>query len=149
MVIAPFRIPLPRFASVLVSKLFPRLRKDHDRRLHFPVNFVSAPVFGVFFLWAAQCIDGTIVRNGIVGIEGIKPLDIMALFISLVRHRSSESSPSNRLPSTRPTLRSHWMPPASSAFLPFGWFAKVDHLALVSTSSCTFSFSLLGLSLET
>lgn len=84
LVIAPFRIPLPRFFSVLLSKLSPRLWNDHDRRLHFPVNFVSAPVFGVFFLWAAQCIDGTIVRNGIVGVEGIKPLDIMALFISLV-----------------------------------------------------------------
>ncbi|KAG8683455.1 hypothetical protein FRC08_014274, partial [Ceratobasidium sp. 394] len=88
LVIAPFRIPLPRFLSRAIHRLFQwKSSEDHqsevNRRLYFPINYVSAPVFGVFFLWAAQCIDGNIVRNGIVGTEGIKPLDIMALFISL------------------------------------------------------------------
>lgn len=84
LVIAPFRIPLPRFFNGLLSRiLFWRPLNESRTRFYFPVNYVSAPVFGVFFLWAAQCIDGTIVRNGIVGTEGIKPLDIMALFISL------------------------------------------------------------------
>ncbi|QRV96617.1 citrate transporter [Ceratobasidium sp. AG-Ba] len=88
LVIAPFRIPLPRFLSkplyhVFRRKLLNDSQFDTNKRLHFPVNFVSAPVFGVFFLWATQCIGGQIVRNGIVGTGGIKPLDIMALFISL------------------------------------------------------------------
>ncbi|KAG9086772.1 hypothetical protein FRC06_002879 [Ceratobasidium sp. 370] len=88
LVIAPFRVPLPRVLSRALYRLLhwkpsEDYQSEVNRRLYFPVNYVSAPVFGVFFLWAAQCIDGNIVRNGIVGTEGIKPLDIMALFISL------------------------------------------------------------------
>ncbi|KAH7335940.1 hypothetical protein B0J17DRAFT_59152 [Rhizoctonia solani] len=84
LVIAPFRIPLPRFLNKPLSViLFRKSLNEPHSRPYFPVNYVSAPVFGVFFLWAAQCIDGTIVKNGIVGTGGIKPLDIMALFISL------------------------------------------------------------------
>ncbi|CAE6533341.1 unnamed protein product [Rhizoctonia solani] len=84
LVIAPFRIPLPRFLNKPLSViLFRKSLSEPHSRPYFPVNYVSAPVFGVFFLWAAQCIDGTIVKNGIVGTGGIKPLDIMALFISL------------------------------------------------------------------
>ncbi|CAE6530904.1 unnamed protein product [Rhizoctonia solani] len=84
LVIAPFRIPLPRFLNKPLSIiLFRKSLNEPHARSYFPVNYVSAPVFGVFFLWAAQCIDGTIVRNGIVGTNGIKPHDIMALFISL------------------------------------------------------------------
>ncbi|CAE6527269.1 unnamed protein product [Rhizoctonia solani] len=84
LVIAPFSIPLPRFLNNPLSIILFRKSLNEPRaRAYFPVNYVSAPVFGVFFLWAAQCIDGTIVRNGIVGTNGIKPLDIMALFISL------------------------------------------------------------------
>ncbi|KDN46406.1 hypothetical protein RSAG8_04350, partial [Rhizoctonia solani AG-8 WAC10335] len=84
LVIASFRIPLPRSLNKPLSIILFRksLNETHSRPF-FPVNYVSAPVFGVFFLWAAQCIDGTIVKNGIVGTAGIKPLDIMALFISL------------------------------------------------------------------
>ncbi|KAJ1305808.1 hypothetical protein OPQ81_010537 [Rhizoctonia solani] len=82
LVIAPFKIPLPRFLKKPLSIIFFG-KFLNESRPFFPVNYVSAPVFGVFFLWAAQCIDGTIVRNGIVGTGGIKPLDIMALFISL------------------------------------------------------------------
>ncbi|CAE6412640.1 unnamed protein product [Rhizoctonia solani] len=84
LVLTPFRIPLPRFLKKPLSIiLFQKSSNEAHSRPYFPVNYVSAPVFGVFFLWAAQCIDGTIVKNGIVGTDGIKPLDIMALFISL------------------------------------------------------------------
>ncbi|CAE7218109.1 unnamed protein product [Rhizoctonia solani] len=84
LVILPFRIPLPRFVNKPLAIILRRKTSSESQpRPYFPVNYVSAPVFGVFFLWAAQCIDGTIVKNGIVGTNGIKPLDIMALFISL------------------------------------------------------------------
>lgn len=49
-----------------------------------PVNHLTAPFFSVILLLCTKCINGTVVRQGIVGSNGIKPLDIMALFISLV-----------------------------------------------------------------
>jgi Na+/H+ antiporter NhaD/arsenite permease-like protein len=34
-------------------------------------------------LWAAQCLDPTVIRGGIVGTDGVKPYNILILFFSL------------------------------------------------------------------
>jgi len=41
-------------------------------------------VIGVLLLLASTSIPGGVVRTGIVGSGGVKPYDIMTLFISLV-----------------------------------------------------------------
>ncbi|KAF9646199.1 hypothetical protein BDM02DRAFT_3156650 [Thelephora ganbajun] len=46
-------------------------------------NFTTVPLFAVLLLLATKCIDGHDLRRGIVGEGGVKPLSIMALFISL------------------------------------------------------------------
>ena len=38
----------------------------------------------MLFLWVTTAINDKVIRAGIVGSEGIRPLDIMVLFISLV-----------------------------------------------------------------
>lgn len=55
-----------------------------EKRYHFPINLSTAPVIGVFLLLASTSIPGDVVRTGIVGSGGVKPYDIMTLFISLV-----------------------------------------------------------------
>ncbi|KAI0077187.1 hypothetical protein K474DRAFT_1596497 [Panus rudis PR-1116 ss-1] len=88
-VITPFRIPIPRIISsrgwniLTVLRIAPPNADRLKRRYHVPVNFVTMPLVSVLILLAAGAIDGTTVRRGIVGADGVKPLDIMALFISL------------------------------------------------------------------
>ena len=52
------------------------------------VDSTTVPLFAVLLLLATKCIDGHDLRRGIVGDGGVKPLSIMALFISLVRNVS-------------------------------------------------------------
>lgn len=59
-------------------------RFQEDERLHFNLGLTTAPVIGVILLLASTSIGGKVLRNGIVGIQGVKPYDIMTLFISLV-----------------------------------------------------------------
>jgi hypothetical protein len=55
-----------------------------EERVHFTLGLTTAPVIGVLLLLASTSIGGQVLRNGIVGIQGVKPYDIMTLFISLV-----------------------------------------------------------------
>ena len=55
------------------------------KRWHFVLGLETAPVIGWLLLLAATCIDGGVVRNGIVGGGGVRPYDIMTLFLSFVR----------------------------------------------------------------
>ena len=48
-----------------------------------PLNFTTAPVLAIALLWATQCIDLSVIRNGVVGTEGLKPYSILILFFSL------------------------------------------------------------------
>ncbi|KAF8431931.1 hypothetical protein L210DRAFT_870999 [Boletus edulis BED1] len=64
-VIRPVTIPTPRH--------LPRI----------PINLTTAPILAIALLWAAQCLDPAVIRNGIVGTEGIKPYNILILFFSL------------------------------------------------------------------
>ena len=88
-VIFPTRIPLPCFelsplAKILADKQVIKPRKATCRRNYIPIDFTTVPLFSVLLLLAAKCIDGHDLRRGIVGDGGVKPLSIMALFISLV-----------------------------------------------------------------
>lgn len=64
-VIQPISIPTPR--------PLPRI----------PINLTTAPILAIVLLWAAQCINPTVIRNGIVGTEGVKPYNILILFFCL------------------------------------------------------------------
>lgn len=57
--------------------------------LHFPIDLSTAPVIGVILLLATTSIDKTVLVDGIVGNQGVRPYDIMTLFISLVSLRYS------------------------------------------------------------
>ncbi|KAJ9104203.1 hypothetical protein QFC19_004020 [Naganishia cerealis] len=54
-----------------------------EERAHFTLGLATAPVIGVLLLLATTSIGGQVLRNGIVGVQGVKPYDIMTLFISL------------------------------------------------------------------
>ncbi|KAG9312509.1 hypothetical protein JVU11DRAFT_6901 [Chiua virens] len=64
-VIRPISIPTPRF--------IPRI----------PINLLTAPILAIAILWAAECLDLAVIRNGIVGTDGVKPYNILILFFSL------------------------------------------------------------------
>ncbi|KZT72425.1 hypothetical protein DAEQUDRAFT_664278 [Daedalea quercina L-15889] len=53
------------------------------RKTYLHLNFITVPLISVLLLLATGAIDGPVVRDGIVGANGVQPLDIMALFISL------------------------------------------------------------------
>lgn len=92
LVIFPFHIPLPSFVirglrTLLVST---RLRKattedKEEPPWSFPLGLETAPVIGVIVLLASTSIPGSVIRDGIVGSGGVRPYDIMTLFISFVR----------------------------------------------------------------
>ena len=69
-VILPFHIP------------FSRSRPD-GKGIRFPIDLKTAPIIAIAVLWAAQCLGPAVIRNGIVGTEGIKPYNILILFFSL------------------------------------------------------------------
>ncbi|KAI0002290.1 hypothetical protein BJV74DRAFT_973951 [Russula compacta] len=87
-VIFPFRVPLPRpaasfFHDVLVKfRIFPRT-SEPPRRSYLPVNFLSGPIIAILLLLATRTINGVVLKHGILGADGVQPMSIMALFISL------------------------------------------------------------------
>ena len=92
-VIFPTKIPLLCFelsplAKILAEKRVIKPRKSSCRRSHLRVDFATVPLFAVLLLLATKCIDGNDLRRGIIGDGGVRPLSIMALFISLVRNAS-------------------------------------------------------------
>ena len=54
------------------------------KRRYLPLNFITVPLISVLILLACGAFDGQTVRDGVVGTGGVRPLNIMALFISLV-----------------------------------------------------------------
>ena len=88
-VIFPTKIPLPCFglpplAKFLAGKGIIKPRKSSYQQSYLRVDFTTVPLFAVLLLLATKCIDGHDLRRGIVGEGGVKPLSIMAFFISLV-----------------------------------------------------------------
>ncbi|TCD66275.1 hypothetical protein EIP91_001604 [Steccherinum ochraceum] len=89
-VIFPVRIPIPRWITLQVVKalawgrVIPPIDPEEPRRRRYVVlNFISVPLFSVLLLLATRAIDGPVISHGIVGDDGVKPINILALFISL------------------------------------------------------------------
>ncbi|TRM66936.1 hypothetical protein BD626DRAFT_484251 [Schizophyllum amplum] len=59
------------------------IRLPYVGRRKVPVNLNTAPILAIAILWAAQCIGATDIRNGIVGTDGLKPYNVLILFITL------------------------------------------------------------------
>lgn len=79
---------LDRTTTTLSTPHSPPPERDSDdlldKKYYLSINLSTAPVIGVFLLLASTSIPGDVVRTGIVGSGGVKPYDIMTLFISLV-----------------------------------------------------------------
>lgn len=54
-----------------------------SERISIPLTHTSAPVIGVIILLATTSIGGAELRGGIVGADGVRPYDVLALFICL------------------------------------------------------------------
>jgi hypothetical protein len=88
----PVYIPIPQRVLGFFG-LFKTRRKnagaevasgENATAIRIPLNYVTAPVAAVFILLAAGCIHGEQLRNGIIGSDGVEPLNVMALFTCLV-----------------------------------------------------------------
>jgi hypothetical protein len=97
LVIWPIYIPLPLFLTHLRNRFLPSTANgdgekpegvEKGRRMHFKLGLETAPVIGVLVLLASTCIPASVVRDGIVGSEGVRPYDIMTLFLSFVSFSS-------------------------------------------------------------
>ncbi|KAI0001037.1 hypothetical protein BJV77DRAFT_1057877 [Russula vinacea] len=87
-VIFPFRIPLPRTVASASHDLLVKFRtlprtSEPLRKLYLSVNFLSGPMISVLLLLAVKAINGAALKHGIMGTDGVLPISIMALFISL------------------------------------------------------------------
>ncbi|GAA5825181.1 hypothetical protein JCM11251_006132 [Rhodosporidiobolus azoricus] len=75
---APDAVVLNRRFTVLAEIAFPDVHICQQSRCdHY------TPVAGCVFLLMTTAIDGSVVRAGIVGSEGVRPYDVLVLFISL------------------------------------------------------------------
>ncbi|KAF9444897.1 hypothetical protein P691DRAFT_762994 [Macrolepiota fuliginosa MF-IS2] len=59
------------------------IRLPYIGRRRIPINLNTAPILAIAILWASQCLGPKQIRDGIVGTDGIKPYNILILFISL------------------------------------------------------------------
>ncbi|KAI8978233.1 hypothetical protein BD414DRAFT_524256 [Trametes punicea] len=90
-VIFPLRLPIPisllRVARrvLVITCVLPKRSNGPQafKPTYLHLNFITVPLLSVLLLLAAGVFDGTTLRDGIVGTGGIRPLNIMALFISL------------------------------------------------------------------
>ncbi|TFY55949.1 hypothetical protein EVJ58_g7927 [Rhodofomes roseus] len=87
-VIYPVRVSVPtwliyRCRQLLIATHILADSRSPVRKTTLHLNFITVPLISVLILLATGAIDGTVVRDGIVGANGVQPLDIMALFISL------------------------------------------------------------------
>ncbi|KZT61161.1 hypothetical protein CALCODRAFT_464540 [Calocera cornea HHB12733] len=87
-IIAPVSVPIPlrvwtgaRQTLIYLRALEPA--RGYRAAPRFRFDFSTVPVIAVLLLLATRCIGGEDVYKGIVGSNGIKPYDIMCLFISL------------------------------------------------------------------
>lgn len=100
-VIFPVRAPIPQIFVKLATRLLRAMRivtpsTTPVKRVSVRLNFITVPLVSVLVLLATSAFDGEIVRRGVIGADGIKPLDILALFISLVSTISLDNIPERR-----------------------------------------------------
>lgn len=101
-------------------------RGEEDARLAVVLDLRTAPAVGVVLLLVTKTIDGAVLRQGIVGEEGVRPYDVLVLFISLVRLAVSPQ----RLTLTpkrmnRHIYRLHWTRWVDCVLSPFGSLRKL------------------------
>ncbi|THH18685.1 hypothetical protein EW146_g2356 [Bondarzewia mesenterica] len=87
-IIFPFHISIPRLLILLAHNVLVKCRilppsTGPPRPKSIPFNFLTIPLIAVLFLLAVKAIDRTEIRRGILGTDGVKPINIMALFVSL------------------------------------------------------------------
>ncbi|EJF57157.1 hypothetical protein DICSQDRAFT_157516 [Dichomitus squalens LYAD-421 SS1] len=56
---------------------------ESTSRRYFHLNYISVPLISVLALLGSGVFDRQTIRDGVVGTGGIRPLNIMALFVSL------------------------------------------------------------------
>ena len=88
-VVFPVRFPVPTCLTYRAHKLLAASGTINNttspvHRAYLHLNFITVPLISVLLLLASGAIDGQVVSDGVVGANGVQPLDIMALFISLV-----------------------------------------------------------------
>lgn len=84
--ISPRKLPLPSFVANILHRLFVkcRLLAASHGVLYLPLNFITVPLAVILLLLAMGAVNGEDVKHGILGADGIQPISVMALFISLV-----------------------------------------------------------------
>ncbi|KAL4932055.1 uncharacterized protein BDV17DRAFT_301077 [Aspergillus undulatus] len=94
-VLLPFHIPLylPRcllnaaLDALSTLRVINERKHDHDAgrfvRIHFPFNFMTAPLLADLFLLAVSAIGRKEVYDGTIKADNISPIDIMVFFLTL------------------------------------------------------------------
>lgn len=67
-------------------------QNSQGRKMYLVLDLRTAPVIGVLLLLASRSINVDVLRLGIVGDGGVRPFDVLVLFISLVRFLPTSSS---------------------------------------------------------
>ncbi|KAF9037771.1 hypothetical protein BJ165DRAFT_1502908 [Panaeolus papilionaceus] len=88
LVIFPLSFSLSSLQQAIHERLkitikIPRRIPAWLREVKITIGLMSAPILTIAILWASQCLGPAQIRNGIVGTDGIKPYNILILFISL------------------------------------------------------------------
>ena len=85
------RVCLPSQSCCKCHPEVPIVQASHDGERRpvviwksITIGFQTVPLVAVLLLLATGVLHGKEIREGIAGTNGIEPLDIMALFISLV-----------------------------------------------------------------
>lgn len=103
-------------------------------------NFLTIPLISVLILLATKSIDGEIVRRGILGADGVEPINILALFISLVRAQRQDIFVEKKprlMRIERPMLQSLSILRVSCGTLHFGSLIRVVRQG----DDCIFTFT--------
>lgn len=112
----PIRVVLPNSLAFAMQHCLPSV--SSNRRFYLYLDHRTVPPAVVLIFLAAGVLDTSDVQAGILGANGIKPIDIMALFLSLVYHpivvHDRNRCPTEKL--FRRTWLSHWMLPGSYVF---------------------------------
>ncbi|THH03904.1 hypothetical protein EW145_g5915 [Phellinidium pouzarii] len=80
------RVCFPSQTCCSLHPTYCKTSRKPDQLFHWhrvPLNFQTAPPIAVLLLLATRVLSGSDVRQGIVGTNGVKPISIMALFLSL------------------------------------------------------------------
>ncbi|KAJ4479173.1 hypothetical protein J3R30DRAFT_3289328 [Lentinula aciculospora] len=68
---------------LVIRPIYIPIRLPRLGRKNIPINLTITPPAIIAILWASQCLGSSQIRDGIVGTGGIKPYNILILFLSL------------------------------------------------------------------